>query len=240
MKIAIRGGHNYQVTGAHGIVNEVTEDRKIYARVIDFLKQLGHQVLDVTPDRTNTSAEDLSYGVNKANAWGADYFASIHLNATPGGYGTEVLYKSTKGKEYAEKIVKELAILGFRNRGAKQDVRGLYEFNHVKAPNNIVECFFCDSQSDVDLYNKVGVDVIAKAIVKGITEQTVQDAPKPSSGIVTASTLNVRAGAGTGYKVIGTLKKGNKVKIDKAAGDWYSIYFGDHGGFVHKNYIKLV
>lgn len=178
MKIAIRGGHSLDVRGASGIVDEVKEDRKITSKVVEYLKLLGHEVLDVTPGNSGSSSRDLSIPVAKANAWGADYFASFHLNATPGGYGTEVLYKSLKGKEYAERIVKELASLGFRNRGAKQDVRNLYEFNYVKAPNNIVECFFCDNQSDVDLYNKIGIETIAKAIVKGITGQTVQDAPK--------------------------------------------------------------
>jgi N-acetylmuramoyl-L-alanine amidase len=178
MKIAIRGGHSLDVRGASGIVDEVTENRKITEKVIVYLKLLGHDVLDVTPSNSRSSSNDLSIPVSNANKWGADYFASIHLNATPGGYGTEVLYKSSKGKEYAEALAKEIAALGFRNRGAKQDVRGLYEFNKIKAPNNIIECFFCDSQSDVDLYNKVGVDAIAKAIVKGITGQTVQEASK--------------------------------------------------------------
>ena len=173
MKIAIRGGHSLDVRGASGVVDEVTEDRKIYAKVRDYLKQLGHDVLDVTPGNSGTSSIDLSVAVNKANAWGSDYFVSIHLNATPGGYGTEVLYKSDKGRQYAERIVNEIAALGFRNRGAKADTRSLYEFNHVVAPNNIVECFFCDSQSDVDLYNKVGIDALAKAIAKGITGQEV-------------------------------------------------------------------
>jgi len=59
-----------------------------------------------------------------------------------------------------------------------------------------------------------------------------------TTGIVTASVLNVRSGAGTGYKVIGQLKKGDKVKIDKKVGNFYSIFFGMHGGYVSVDYIK--
>lgn len=173
MKIAIRGGHNYGVTGAHGIVDEVVEDRKIYIKVMDYLKQLGHAVLDVTPSRTNTSAEDLTFGVSKANAWGANYFCSIHLNAGD-GRGTEVLYQSTKGKEIAERISAKIATLGFTNRGAKSNTRSLYELKQTNAVANIIECFFLDSQVDIDLYSKVGVDAIAKAIAEGITGQTVK------------------------------------------------------------------
>lgn len=173
MKIAIRGGHNYGVPGAHGIVDEVVEDRKIYIKVIDYLKQLGHEVLDVTPSKTSTSAEDLTFGVSKANAWGADYFCSIHLNAG-GGQGTEVLYQSTKGKEIAERISAKIATLGFKNRGAKPNSRGLYELKKTSAVANIIECFFLDKQSDAYLYRKVGVDKLAKAIAEGITGQTVK------------------------------------------------------------------
>jgi uncharacterized protein YgiM (DUF1202 family) len=50
--------------------------------------------------------------------------------------------------------------------------------------------------------------------------------------------LNVRGGASTEYKVIGQLKKGDKVKIDKKVGDFYSIFFGNHGGYVSVKYIK--
>lgn len=176
MKIAIRGGHNHQVTGASGFIDEVTEDRKVYPLVIKYLKQLGHDVLDVTPDKTTTRAEDVTYGVKKANAWGADYFVSIHFNAA-GGKGTEVLHfpSSTKGKTYATQIVNSIAKLGFVNRGAKSDVRGLYELTYAHAPSNIVEVCFVDTQSDVDLYKKLGADKIAKAIAEGITNQKIAD-----------------------------------------------------------------
>ena len=175
MKIAIRGGHNYGVPGASGILDEVAEDRKVYAKVIEYLKKLGHEVLDVTPNKTSTSAEDLSFGVSKANSWGADYFCSIHFNAG-GGRGTEVLYynRSTKGKSIAEKIVRKIAELGFINRGAKVDTRGLYELRNTKMPANIIEVCFVDSNVDAELYRKVGVSNIARAIAEGITGQTIK------------------------------------------------------------------
>ncbi|AIY82997.1 glycosyl hydrolases 25 family protein [Clostridium baratii str. Sullivan] len=72
-------------------------------------------------------------------------------------------------------------------------------------------------------------------------------APKPSQpsrpagklGVVTASVLNVRSGAGTGYKVIGQLKRGDKVQLDCLVGSWWSTYYGEHGGFVSKDYIRV-
>jgi len=175
MKIAIRGGHNYGVPGASGILDEVAEDRKVYAKVIEYLKKLGHEVLDVTPNKTSTSAEDLSFGVSKANSWGADYFCSIHFNAG-GGRGTEVLYYngSSKGKSKAEKIANKIAGFGFVNRGAKVDTRGLYELRNTKMPANIIEVCFVDSNVDAELYRKVGVSNIARAIAEGITGQIIK------------------------------------------------------------------
>lgn len=51
MKIAVRGGHNFQATGASGIISETVEDRKVKDAVIKYLKQRGIQVLDVTPGK---------------------------------------------------------------------------------------------------------------------------------------------------------------------------------------------
>ena len=58
------------------------------------------------------------------------------------------------------------------------------------------------------------------------------------SGIVTASVLNVRKTAVSNSDIIGKLNKGTKVKIAKKVGNMYSIYFGDHGGYVSAEFIK--
>jgi len=79
MKIAVRGGHNFLAVGARGIIDETTEDRKVKDSVIKYLKQEGHEVLDVTPGNCDVNS-DLAYGVNRSNEWGAEYFISIHFN----------------------------------------------------------------------------------------------------------------------------------------------------------------
>ena len=50
---------------------------------------------------------------------------------------------------------------------------------------------------------------------------------------VTASVLNVRAGAGMNYKIVGTLAKGTEVTVFETSGDWAKI----PQGWVHKNYL---
>ena len=172
MKIAIRGGHSLDVRGAKGIIDEVDEDRKITAKLGEYLRQLGHEVLDVTPGKSRLSIIDLSLPVAKANRWGAEAFISVHINAG-GGHGTEVLYISEKGGKMAKRVVDKISALGFTNRGAKRDVRGLYEFKHVKCPNIIAEVCFCDSADDCILYKRLGVEAIARAIAEGITGQTM-------------------------------------------------------------------
>ncbi|GFZ32560.1 hypothetical protein CSC2_30860 [Clostridium zeae] len=98
MKIAIRAGHNFQAVGASAIIDETTEDRKVKDAVIKYLRAAGQNVLDVTPGDCDENT-DLSYGVNSANNFGAELFASIHFNKAydnySGAIGTEVWIYST-------------------------------------------------------------------------------------------------------------------------------------------------
>ena len=175
MKIAVRGGHVPKVTGARGLIDELTEDRKVKDSVIKYLRQLGYDVLDVTPpDNTSTLNGDLSYGVNKANNWGADLFISIHFNKAYDSYngslGSEVCVYSTF--DTAQRVVNELAKLGFKNRGQK--VRNnLYELNHTKMKAMIIEVCFVEASEDVALYKKLGHDLIGKTIVRAITNNKI-------------------------------------------------------------------
>ena len=179
MKIAVRGGHCPKVTGASALIDELTEDRKVKDSVIKYLKQLGHEVLDVTPpDSTNTSSSDLAYGVNKANNWGAELFISIHFNKAYNSYtgaiGSEVCVYSNF--DIAQRVVNGLASLGFKNRGQK--VRnGLYELKNTKMKSMIVEVCFVEATEDVALYKKLGPDTVGKAIAEAIANKKIQTVP---------------------------------------------------------------
>lgn len=181
MKIAVRGGHNFLATGCEGLINEVVEDRKVKDSIIKYLKQLGHEVLDVTPGNMDSDS-DLAYGVNKANSWGADLFISDHFNKAYNSYngalGTEVWIYSksdniTLDEEVGARIVKAMAGLGFKNRGVKES-KELYELRATKMASIIVETCFVEATEDVALYRKLGPDAIGKAIAEAISNRKIE------------------------------------------------------------------
>lgn len=179
MKIAVRGGHCPNVPGSRGIIDELKEDRLVKNAVIKYLNQMGVSVLDVTPpDSTSSSSADLSYGVNKANNWGADLFVSIHFNNAYNSYngalGTEVCVYSEN--DVAGRVVSQLASLGFRNRGQKVRT-GLYELKNTKMKSMIIEVCFVEATEDVALYKKLGPDMVGKTIAEAIANKKVVEAP---------------------------------------------------------------
>ena len=62
-----------------------------------------------------------------------------------------------------------------------------------------------------------------------------------STGLVTATTLNVRSGPGTNYKVVATVKKNEYIRVFAGVGDWYVVQVeGDYVGAVSKKYVKAI
>ena len=194
MKIAVRGGHCPKVTGASALIDELKEDRFVKDIVIKYLKELGYTVLDVTPpDSISSSSADLSYGVDKANSWGADLFVSIHFNNAystyNGALGTEVCVYYEN--DISGRVVNGLGELGFKNRGQKIRTN-LYELKHTKMKAMIVETCFVEATEDVTLYKRLGHDAIGKTIAEAIANKKV----------IEASTLAQNNQAETYYRVV--------------------------------------
>lgn len=62
-----------------------------------------------------------------------------------------------------------------------------------------------------------------------------------STGLVTATTLNVRSGPGTQYRVIATVNKNDYIRVFAGVGDWYVVQVeGDYVGAVSKKYVKPI
>ena len=185
MRIAIRGGHNFSATGARGIIDETTEDRKVLTSAISYLQSAGHEVLDVTPGNVDVNT-DLTYGVNKANSWNADLFVSIHFNKAyekyNGAIGTEAWIYGTGGnaEPVAHRIVNNIASkTGLINRGVKVST-ALYELRKTNMAAVIVEVCFVEATEDVAIYINKGHDFFGKCIAEAINNNSINNPVTPT------------------------------------------------------------
>lgn len=231
MVFNVHGGHNRKCPGAHGVLDEVTEDRKIKDRVIRLLREQGHTVYDCTDDDGPTANLNLANIVRKCNQHKVDLDISIHLNAFNGAaHGVEVcVYSGKVTNAPAARICREISRLGFTNRGVK--VRpGLYVLRNTHSPALLIECCFCDSRTDAAIYN---VDRMAEAIVKGILNvQTLKkEEKKEEKSTDTAVTVKVakacpiRKGPGRKYETAGTCPVGIFTLVEKTA-NWGRLKSG--------------
>ena len=62
-----------------------------------------------------------------------------------------------------------------------------------------------------------------------------------STGLVTASKLNVRSGPSTKYNIVTTVNKNEYIRVFAGVGDWYIIQTdNDYVGAVSKQYVKAI
>ena len=171
MRIAIDLGHGVgQDRGASS--KYITEEEiidNVGGLVINKLKELGHTVIEVRPQQASSVSNSLVQRVQKANSNNVDLFVSIHANAG-GGTGTEVYTYHGKELQQARAVLNNLCSLGFNNRGIKGS--NLFVTNHTNMTAMLIEVCFVDTQSDVQLYTKLGNNKIADAIVKGLVGET--------------------------------------------------------------------
>lgn len=174
MKFNVHGGHSLVCRGASGFFDEVNEDRKVRDSLCATLLTQDNTVYDCTDDVGKTQIENLKNIVAKCNSHVVDCDISLHFNAANGaGNGTEVLIASESSREAAERIVNNLAALGFKNRGVKK-TSSLYVLNHTKSKALLVEICFCDNAVDYEIYKRVGIQAIANAIAAGLTNSPIQ------------------------------------------------------------------
>src|SRR6516164_10892333 len=121
MRIVISSGHGRYIRGASGIIDEVTEARKVVEHVADYLSGLGVDVTTYHDDVSTTQDENLHRIVDFHNSQTRDLDVSVHFNAyepTEKPMGTEVLYVSQE--VLANTLSAEMATaMGLPNRGGK-------------------------------------------------------------------------------------------------------------------------
>mgnify|MGYP002514809442 CR=1 FL=1 len=179
MRILLTVGHsilkNGAITSADGTKfgggNEYKYCKSLSKYVKKALEANGHEVdREVCPENTFTSStQERTYKLAIEHATRYDLVIELHLNAseTKTAEGCEILYKSTTGKKYANKIQKQLAKV-FKDRGAKK-CDNLYMLNQTKAPAIILEPFFCTNKKEWKYARRPkNKEKIAKLIANGI------------------------------------------------------------------------
>lgn len=180
MKIAVAGGHSKAAPGAHGHLDEYTEDRAVASALLAELHRRGVEVVSCTNEKT-TQGSELAEEVRLANASGANLFVAIHFNAaspTDGTRGVETwFHNGSSASTHAVAVTNKLAAaLGLPNRGAKSTTK-LYVLKHTKMPAILVEVCFVDALGDANAYRKLGAKGVARAIADGILGTNTQAAP---------------------------------------------------------------
>ena len=118
-------------------------------------------------------ATSLASRVNNANTWGADYFVSLHTNASvnPQASGTEVLVYSRYSPAYelAKSVLEQLNLsTGLRSRGVVERP-GLYVLRRTAMPAILVEMGFITNPTDANLMAN-SPELFAEGIANGIID----------------------------------------------------------------------
>ncbi|MBQ8545397.1 MAG: N-acetylmuramoyl-L-alanine amidase [Clostridia bacterium] len=181
IKIYIDQGHNPSApnTGAEG--NGLREQDITYdvgIRLAELLRQNGNfEVRLSRPSPTTqlgtSNASSLRVRVDDANSWGADYFVSIHTNASTqrSANGAEVLVYSSPSRaaNLAEDILSNLTdITGLNSRGVKERP-GLYVLRKTNMPAVLVELGFITNPQDA-IRMRDNPQLFAQGIYQGILE----------------------------------------------------------------------
>lgn len=164
MKFVISAGHGKYIRGAADIIDEVDEARKVVPAVAKYLRQNGHEVVEVYDDVSTTQDANLHWLVDQHNSQTRDLDISVHFNAythTKGAMGTECLYVSQEN--IAQRVANAIAAAGgLINRGPKKRT-DLYFLNKTDEPAILIETCFVDSEADVQAY-EANFDAICQAI----------------------------------------------------------------------------
>lgn len=234
-KYNVHGGHNRKVPGSSGVLDEVTEDRKVKNAVIKYLKAQGHTAYDCTDDAGTTQGKNLANIVAKCNSHSVDLDISIHLNSGRGDSkgdgktgGVEVLIYSTSVKGVAKDIANEIAdAFGYGLRTDETTPSGyagvkikknLYVLKNTKAKAVLVEPCFVDDKDDAKVWN---ADRCAKAIVRAITGKAVSGSS--TSGSVSSGSGNktTSTSSAPSYKVGNTYTLQSNMVVRTGAGTNY-------------------
>lgn len=183
IKIYIDQGHNPQNPNAGAEGNGLREQDIVYrvgtelASLLRANPEFEVRLSRPTPDTQigSSNSTSLRLRVSDANAWGADYFISLHTNASslPAATGSEAFAFSAPSSAFSlgEDILYWLnRTTGLKNRGMKVRTN-LYVLRKTAMPAVLVELGFITNSNDANLMN-TRPELFAQGIYQGILEYT--------------------------------------------------------------------
>lgn len=181
IKIVVDAGHNPQGVNAGAEGNGLREQDIVYEvaqQLAQLLRANGNFDVRLTRNTPTevlgtSNATSLQQRVQIANSWPADYFISIHANAStnPEANGTEVYtYRNTGAahelaQEIQEAIVEEMDM---RDLGVKTNP-ALYVLRRTSMPAVLVELGFITNAADARKMSQ-NPESFARAIYNGILD----------------------------------------------------------------------
>lgn len=165
-KIALDAGHGKYTAGKRclkSLDSNETREWFLNDRICDKIEKLlksynGYELLRVD-DTTGETDISLKARTDKANAWGADIYLSVHhnagLNGKRGGGAITIVYTNPSAKTLeCQKIIHTCFINSvgkFGNRSVEMPRENLHVCRETNMPAVLIECGFMDSPTDVPL-----------------------------------------------------------------------------------------
>jgi len=184
MRIVMSSGH-WPGAGAHGLISEVTEARRVVDRSAEYMRAAGAEVITFHDNKSNDKDENLDRIVDFHNAQGPhDLDVSVHFNNAystpyPDPIGTECFHHAGNSAmhDLAEAVSAEISLASsLKDRGAKDN--SLYFTSNTNEPAILIEVCFVESVPDVDLYRRY-FENICEAIAAAITGQDIGEDERP-------------------------------------------------------------
>lgn len=198
-KIFIDAGHNYsgEDTGAEG--NGLKEQDITYGVAIalgNFFKKVGVDIkYSRETETSNVGSGSLSSSINKrcelANTWGADYFISLHCDASTStsakGSHICIYKKGSVAEKIADSINPHLLGIGLEGRSELISIRkDLGVLENTSMPAILIEMGFITNENNSNLM-KNHPDKLAEAICSGICEFLKIERNKPEKEYVSTT-----------------------------------------------------
>ncbi|WP_175074069.1 N-acetylmuramoyl-L-alanine amidase [Terribacillus sp. AE2B 122] len=250
VKIYVDPGHGGSDPGA--TANGIQEKNVVLAigTSIRSILQLEYENAEVRMSRTGDTFPSLTQRTNDANAWGADFFLSIHINAG-GGTGYEDFIYSTLSDSSATGVMRAriheevMKLNGMSDRGRKK--ANFHVLRETNMPAVLTENGFIDNSADAaKMKSNSWIQNVARGHVNGL-EKALGLTKKSGSG----STFLIRVKAASLYYYdapdwnarAGTVSQGEVFTVvETLTVDGSTMYKLKSGNYITANpqYVEIV